>query len=155
MRCDLYTPSVELVVSWTVWLFVLPFVNYIMLTWEKIPSSPRFSILQATKCWVEPGIKARWKLLWGLHWIFIYSCYNEKWLVCIPQEVDGTSRNGNQSWESVKWGLVLSTSVKAAWSIWKHCVDGKAMKVPLSSVGMQSHPHYEGIQVSIAESSLK
>ena len=40
------------------WNF-LPFSDYIMLTWEKIPGSPRFSVLQATKSWAGPGNEAR------------------------------------------------------------------------------------------------
>jgi len=32
------------------WLFV----NYVMLTWEKIPGSPHFSILQVRKSWAWP-----------------------------------------------------------------------------------------------------
>ena len=39
-----------------------PFVNYVMLTWEKIPGFPRFSILQATKNWVGPGNEAKTSL---------------------------------------------------------------------------------------------
>ena len=40
------------------WIF-LPFVDYTMLKWEKIPGSPRFSILQATKNWTGPENEAR------------------------------------------------------------------------------------------------
>ena len=38
------------------------FINFLLvvtsLTWEKIPGSPRFSVLQATKNWVGPGNEA-------------------------------------------------------------------------------------------------
>ena len=61
-----YTPSVAsefVVVGYAkLGLFVLkflPFANYVMLTWEKIPSSPHFSVLlQAMKSWAGPGNKA-------------------------------------------------------------------------------------------------
>ena len=36
-----------------------PFSDYIMLTWEKIPGSPHFSVLQATESWAGPGNEAR------------------------------------------------------------------------------------------------
>ena len=51
----LYSPSVKLVVGWTIRETSLPvlnfllFVDYVMLTWEKIPGSPHFSILLAVK----------------------------------------------------------------------------------------------------------
>ena len=42
-------------------------------TWEKIPGSPRFSILQATESWVGPGNKARLNELGGL---CCHQCYH-------------------------------------------------------------------------------
>ena len=30
-----------------------------MLTWKKIPGSPRFTILQVTESWAEPGNEAK------------------------------------------------------------------------------------------------
>ena len=36
----------------------LQLADYVMLTWEKIPGSPRFSVLQATESWVGPGNEA-------------------------------------------------------------------------------------------------
>jgi len=52
----LCTPSIELVVGWAIirtwnfaflfFFFFLSFIDYVMLTWEKIPGSPRFSVLQ-------------------------------------------------------------------------------------------------------------
>ena len=36
-----------------------PFSDYVMLTWEMIPGSPRFSVLQATKSWVGSGNEAK------------------------------------------------------------------------------------------------
>ena len=35
------------------------FVHYVMLTSEKIPGSPCFSVLQAMKGWAEPGMGMR------------------------------------------------------------------------------------------------
>ena len=37
--------------------FILQFVIYIVLTWQKIPGSPRFSVLQVTKAGWGPGNK--------------------------------------------------------------------------------------------------
>ena len=55
-----YTPSVKHVVSWTIRETqpVLQIFDYVMLTWKKIPGSPRFPVLEATKSWVGPGYKA-------------------------------------------------------------------------------------------------
>ena len=43
--------------AFSFWIF-LPLVDHVMLTWEKIPDSPHFSILQATKSWAGPGNEA-------------------------------------------------------------------------------------------------
>ena len=54
-----YTPSVECVIGWRyvkhslLTLQISPFYDYVMLTWEKIPGSPRFFALQATESWAE------------------------------------------------------------------------------------------------------
>jgi len=57
----LYIPSVELVLAEQYvklrWIS-LPFVDYIVLTWEKIPDSHCLSILQAMKWGVGPGNEA-------------------------------------------------------------------------------------------------
>ena len=37
-----------------------PFFDYVMLTWEKIAGSSRFSILQVTESWAGPGNEARY-----------------------------------------------------------------------------------------------
>ena len=57
----LYTPSVELVVGWTIrtsfsfWIF-LSIIS--CLREKKIPGSPHFSVLQVTKSWAWPGNEA-------------------------------------------------------------------------------------------------
>ena len=55
----LYTPSIELMNNTSLFRseFVWPFVNYVILTLEKKPGSPRFSILQVTKSWAGPEEK--------------------------------------------------------------------------------------------------
>ena len=42
-----------------------------MLTREKIPGSPRFSVLQATESWVGPGYEARRE--WRMHMVLFKS----------------------------------------------------------------------------------
>ena len=60
-----YTPSIERVVGWRyvkrilLILQISPFFDYVMLTWEKIPGSPHFSVLQATESWAGPGNEAK------------------------------------------------------------------------------------------------
>ena len=50
------------VVAWTICKTQLfcrfsPFSNYVMLIWEKIPGSPRISVLQVTESWWKRGYK--------------------------------------------------------------------------------------------------
>ena len=66
------TPSIKLAVGRTickVCFFVLnffPFIDYVMLTWEQIPGSPRFSVLQATKSWRRPGNEGTGSWWWAI-----------------------------------------------------------------------------------------
>ena len=55
-----YTPSIKRVASWTIReTQPVSSVNFrhfsTHLTWEKLPGSPCFTVLQATKSWAEPG----------------------------------------------------------------------------------------------------
>ena len=71
-----YTPSVEHVVGWkhvkhsllVLQIFVIS--EYLMLTWEKIPGSPRFFVLQAMEIWAEqkPLISSKHFALVGGSW---------------------------------------------------------------------------------------
>ena len=59
-----YTLSVERVVDCkyakrSLFSKFFQLADYVMLTWEKIPGSPRFSVLQATESWVRPGNEAK------------------------------------------------------------------------------------------------
>ena len=52
-----------------------PFYDYVMLTWEKIPGSPRFSVLQATKPWAGLGSRLPTDIndgsirhVWAIQW---------------------------------------------------------------------------------------
>ena len=47
-----------------------------MLTWEKIPGSPRFSVLQATESWAGPGNEASPYLLFWVHQLMILQCFS-------------------------------------------------------------------------------
>ena len=40
---------------WSCACLFWPFSDYVMLTWEKISGSPRFSVLQAMESWSGPG----------------------------------------------------------------------------------------------------
>jgi len=69
----LYIPSVELVVGWLrntenfafSFLIFLPFVDYIMLMWEKDTRLSPLSILEAAKSWAGPGHEASNNQLMG------------------------------------------------------------------------------------------
>ena len=68
------------------------FINFSLvvtsLTWEKIPGSPRFSVLQATESWAGPGNKAEVPHQWTsyMYTIRIHHCHFGTtwwWMPCI------------------------------------------------------------------------
>ena len=84
------------------------------LTWEKIPGSPRFSVLQATESWVGPGNKATtspfpgWvQLVSGLFrglggcplWdLVVYTFGNDTVPVIVPVSVEIVFSSGIANW---------------------------------------------------------
>ena len=55
-------PNIECEVGWKCMkcsLLVRQIFDYIMLTWERIPGSPCFSVLQVTESWAEPENEAK------------------------------------------------------------------------------------------------
>ena len=59
--------------AFPLWIYILEVISLVpwscpafrrLLTWEKIPGFPHFSVLKATESWPEPGNKARkWSIL--------------------------------------------------------------------------------------------